>query len=226
MIEFFTNLINNSSSIELLSFFTVSYLSIELLLSYLKDSSVGNLKMDLINDKTTSWNFFYEMPQFSDNIPYFDNLLFYNVLLGRSLNKRIFQEYKVWRYKTAYDHVKYSKNCNTEWKNIHKDYLNNYPEYFDNYMNLKYYLIYHELEFIRIQMKPKSYYFFFNNDDSIIWKPPIKLTNLTWNSTANEFLLFFDNNIGCSIYVIWFFFIIIFFIIFFKNLAFLQRVKS
>lgn len=225
MFNFLINLFNQASPCELLGTITLSYLIFEYIYSTKKILSFENLSQS-INEDITTFTFFYDLPHVTDNF-YYDNLIFYNVMLGRSLERRVLQKFENYRFTNNYDWVKYKPQINYELLNTH-NFLYSYPNYFETYMHLKYYLIYHELEFIRLKMNPQSHHWYFKDHiGDIFWRPSLQTTNLNWVTDAAETQINILNYVYLlNIQNLWFLFLITFFLFFLQNWTRFKRFKS
>ena len=216
MINFIQNSLHSINSsldtVGVLSGALFIYLSFTFYKSYTEKLSNTQLIFDFTND-LSSLNFYYETPHFtfiSDFIE--NNMIFYNILLSRSLHRRLSQPFERYKAMNGYDFRSYTNLVNRELFVTHEPVLS-YPLFFETYINLKEQVIAYELSIINwYQTEPPMIKWF--TLPKYIWVIPPRQTNLYWTTTANDIL--FETNFGIlDLNSIWFFFLFFFFIFFF-----------
>ena len=139
--------IKELSTYEVLSTILVVYFMLE----YYKGYQDACSDYKLVNDfkfNEYSLNFFYESPHYYTDFVG-NNTIFYNILLGRSLHKKLNQRYKDYHKIIAYDKVAYKKHYDAELLYTHRVRFS-YPDYFNTYVSLKQQLIFGEMKYIEI----------------------------------------------------------------------------
>ena len=83
-------------------------------------------------------------------------MIFYNILLSRSLHRRLSQPFDSYKAINAYDFRSYTPYVNNEIIITHKPIFS-YPDFFESYINLKERVIAYELAIIKLhQSDPVS----------------------------------------------------------------------
>ncbi len=219
MFTWLTDFLNSFSTAEVAVTVVCSYLFIEFYFSYNEELQTTLLLKDF-NDTNFLWNFYYENA--SHEIFFFNRSIFYDICVGRSMWRRMHQDYIEYKVVTPYDFRSYTPRFDRELKFTHNIKFS-YPEYFETYINLKYQLIcshlhslWHKENFLD---SSKGIRWFINLPKDA-YKPPI-IKNNFWKSDAESIQLIYILEEPINLLFIWLIvFIIVIIIFFFKNLQF------